>query len=49
MLAAAQRHIGLKVVGMTREYWKTLEIVTAERGRGDLREGLGIRITLDDI
>ena len=42
MLAAARRHIGLKAVGMTGEYWMMQEIATAERERDELRESLAI-------
>ena len=40
VLTAAHKHIGLKAVGMTGEYWKTQEIATAERERDEFRERL---------
>ena len=42
MLAAARKHVGLKGVGMTGEYWKMREIAKAERERYELSERLGI-------
>ena len=41
VLTAAHKHIGLKAVGMTGEYWKMQEIATAERERDESRERLG--------
>ena len=41
VLAAARKHIGLKAAGMTGEYWKTQEIMKAERERDEHRERLG--------
>ena len=42
MLAADRKHIGLKAMMMTGEYWKMQEIAKAEIERDELRERLGI-------
>ena len=42
VIAAVRKHIGLKAVGMTGEYWKTCKIAKAEREQAELRERLGI-------
>ena len=42
MLAAARRHVRLKVVVITGEKWKTHEIAKAARERYELKERLGI-------
>ena len=42
VLAAVQKHIGQKAVGMTGEYGRTQEIAKAERERDELRERVRI-------
>ena len=42
VLAADRKHIGLKAMMMTGEYWKMQEIAKAEIERDELRERLGI-------
>ena len=42
VLAAARKHIGLKAVEMTGEYWKTQEIAKAGMEQDKLRRRLEI-------
>ena len=42
VLAAAQKHIGMKTVGISSECWKTKEIAVVEKEKDSLWEKAGI-------